>query len=45
MSAKLVVSSSPHVHSEFSTQKIMGMVIYSLIPAGIMGVYFLGLRS
>lgn len=45
MSAKLVVSSSPHVHSDFSTQKIMCMVILSLIPAGIMGVYFLGLRS
>ena len=45
MSSKLVVSSSPHVHSEFSTQKIMGMVIYSLLPAGIMGVYLLGFRS
>ncbi|MBQ6111763.1 MAG: RnfABCDGE type electron transport complex subunit D, partial [Synergistaceae bacterium] len=45
MSTKLVVSTSPHVHSEFSTQKIMGMVILSLIPAGIVGVYFLGLRA
>lgn len=45
MSTKLVVSTSPHVHSEFSTQKIMGMVILSLIPAGIIGVYFLGLRA
>lgn len=43
--AKLVVSSSPHVHSEFSTQKIMCMVICALIPAGITGIYFLGLRS
>ncbi|MBQ3457444.1 MAG: RnfABCDGE type electron transport complex subunit D, partial [Synergistaceae bacterium] len=45
MSDKLVVSTSPHIHSDFSTQKIMGMVIYSLLPAGIMGVYFLGFRS
>ena len=43
--SKLVVSSSPHVHSEFSTRKIMGMVILALIPAGITGTYFLGLRS
>lgn len=45
MSAKLVVSSSPHVHSDFTTRKIMGMVILALIPAGIIGVYFLGLRA
>ena len=43
--SKLVVSSSPHVHSEFSTRKIMSMVILALIPAGITGTYFLGLRS
>ena len=45
MSTKLVVSASPHVHSDFSTKKIMGMVILALLPAGITGVYFLGLRS
>lgn len=45
MNTKLVVSASPHVHSEFSTQRIMGMVILSLVPAGITGVYFLGIRS
>ena len=45
MSTKLVVSSSPHVHSDFTTRKIMGMVILALIPAGIIGVYFLGLRA
>ena len=45
MSSKLVVSTSPHIHSEFTTRKIMGSVILSLIPAGIAGVYFLGYRS
>ncbi|MBQ3402587.1 MAG: RnfABCDGE type electron transport complex subunit D [Synergistaceae bacterium] len=45
MNTKLTVSTSPHVHSEFSTRGIMGMVIFALVPAGIMGVYFLGLRS
>ena len=45
MDTKLTVSTSPHIHSEFTTRNIMGMVIYALVPAGIMGVYFLGLRS
>ena len=45
MATKLTVSTSPHVHSEFSTQKIMGMVILALLPAGIVGTYFIGLRS
>lgn len=45
MSAKFIVSASPHVHSQFSTSRIMGMVILALIPAGITGVYFLGLQA
>ena len=45
MDTKLTVSTSPHLHSEFTTRNIMGMVILALAPAGIMGVYFLGLRS
>ena len=45
MSEKLVVSTSPHVHSDFSTSKIMGMVILALLPAGVTGVYFLGLSA
>ena len=45
MDTKLTVSTSPHVHSEFTTRNIMGMVIFALVPAGIMGTYFLGLRS
>lgn len=41
---KFVVASSPHIHSPLNTQKIMGMVIAALIPAGLAGVYFFGLR-
>ena len=45
MANQFVVSVSPHVHSQFTTRNIMGMVILALVPSGIMGVYFLGLRS
>ncbi|MDY6401947.1 MAG: RnfABCDGE type electron transport complex subunit D [Synergistales bacterium] len=45
MSTQLTVSTSPHVHSEFSTRGIMFTVILALLPAGITSVYFLGLRS
>ena len=45
MSTQLTVSTSPHVHSNFSTRGIMGMVILALIPSGVIGTYFLGLRS
>lgn len=45
MSTKLVVSSSPHVHSEFTTRRIMGMVILALAPTGIIGIYFMGIRA
>lgn len=42
---KLVVASSPHVHSPLSTQKIMGLVIAALLPAGAAGVHFMGWRA
>ena len=42
---KLVVASSPHVHSPLSTQKIMGLVIAALVPAGVAGVHFMGWRA
>ena len=45
MANQFVVSVSPHVHSQFTTRNIMGMVILALVPSGIMGVYFLGLRA
>ncbi len=42
---KLTVSTSPHIHSDFTTRKIMSMVIAALAPAGIVGIYFLGIRA
>ena len=45
MNRLLVVASSPHIRSELSTQKIMGWVLAALVPAGVAGVYFLGMRS
>lgn len=45
MDLKLVVSSSPHVHAEQTTQKIMGWVLIALAPAGIMGIFRYGLRA
>ncbi|MDR3255904.1 MAG: RnfABCDGE type electron transport complex subunit D [Synergistaceae bacterium] len=45
MNRLLVVASSPHIRSEISTKKIMGLVILSLLPAGAAGAYFLGTRS
>lgn len=41
----LIVSSSPHRHSDFSTQKIMLYVIISLIPAVIASGIFFGIRA
>ncbi|MDR1020678.1 MAG: RnfABCDGE type electron transport complex subunit D [Synergistaceae bacterium] len=45
MNRFLVVASSPHIRANLSTQKIMALVIASLIPAGLAGAYFLGSRS
>ena len=42
---KLVVSSSPHVHAELTTSKIMAWVLIALAPAGVMGVWYYGLRA
>lgn len=42
---KLVVSSSPHVHAELTTQKIMMWVLIALAPSGVMGVWYYGLRA
>ena len=42
---KLVVSSSPHIHAELTTQKIMMWVLIALAPSGVMGVWYYGLRA
>ncbi len=42
---KLIVSSSPHIRSNKTTQRIMLDVIIALVPAAIASVYFFGMRS
>ena len=42
---KLVVSSSPHIHSSVSTRRIMLDVIISLLPAAVAGVVIFGIRA
>lgn len=41
----LTVSGSPHVHGGNSTRKIMFGVIYAMIPALLVSVYFFGLGA
>ena len=45
MNTPLVISSSPHIRAETSTQKIMANVIGALIPSGLASVYFFGPRA
>ncbi|MFH1398104.1 MAG: RnfABCDGE type electron transport complex subunit D [Candidatus Omnitrophota bacterium] len=45
MPNKLIVSSSPHIHTRESTNKIMWLVIISLIPTGLFGIYIFGLSA
>jgi len=45
MDHKLIVSSSPHIHRSRTTTTIMLDVIIALLPAGIMGVVWFGLRA
>ena len=42
---KLIVSSSPHIHSGASTQRIMLDVIIALLPASIAAVVLFGLKA
>jgi len=41
----LIVSDSPHLHKEESVTKIMWLVVASLVPAGIAGVYIFGFSA
>lgn len=43
--SKLVVSSSPHIHSGENISRIMFLVIVSLLPACAAGIYFFGLNA
>lgn len=40
--SQLYLSSSPHVHSGDTTSKVMRAVLYSLVPACAVAVYFFG---
>ena len=42
MSKQVYLSSSPHIHSGDSTSKVMRAVLYSLLPACAVAVYFFG---
>lgn len=41
----LIVSGSPHIHSDQSVKKIMFGVIYALIPAFLVSIYFFGMDA
>ncbi len=42
---KLVVSSSPHIHSPLTTRRVMLDVIIALLPAAIAGTVIFGMRA
>ena len=41
----LTVSGSPHLHGDQSTKKIMYGVVYAMIPAMLVSIYFFGLNA
>ena len=45
MSDRLKVSSSPHVRSKDTTDKIMLYVVLALLPTSLFGVYNFGIRA
>ena len=45
MNNQLYLSSSPHIHSGETTDKIMRLVIYALIPAVLVSLYSFGLPA
>lgn len=45
MENKFIVSTSPHLHKDESVSKIMWLVVASLVPAGIAGVFIFGLSA
>jgi electron transport complex protein RnfD len=45
MNKSVYLSSSPHVHSGETTEQVMRAVIYSLLPACGVAVYFFGLQA
>jgi electron transport complex protein RnfD len=45
MKNRLIVSVSPHLHKDASVSKIMWMVVVSLIPAGVAGMFIFGVGA
>lgn len=45
MDNQLYLSSSPHIHSGETTDKVMRLVIYALLPATALSIYFFGLPA
>ncbi len=45
MNNQLYLSSSPHIHSGETTDKIMRLVIYALVPAVLVSLYSFGLPA
>ena len=45
MKNMLMVSGSPHIHGDESTRKIMFGVVYAMIPAMLVSIYFFGLDA
>ncbi len=45
MENQLYLSSSPHIHSGETTDKVMRKVIYALLPATALSIYFFGLPA
>ena len=45
MEKQLYLSSSPHIHSGETTDQVMRAVIYALLPACAVSVYFFGLPA
>ena len=45
MEQQLYLSSSPHIHSGETTDKVMRLVIYALLPATAVSIYFFGLPA
>ncbi|SHJ89086.1 electron transport complex protein RnfD [Malonomonas rubra DSM 5091] len=45
MDNTLYLSSSPHIHSGETTERIMRLVIYALLPAAAVSLYFFGLPA
>ena len=42
MKDRLIVSVSPHLHKGESVSRIMWLVVLSLVPSGVAGIYFFG---